>query len=219
MICWLSLIWLSLLRVWVGFFPKYCFTVVWGVQSAWAWWRIRCSYVQRICTHESWLFIYRYSLVRLILSFTNMLFEKWIGQALMAMKGSFSNIADVLLDWDDVHNDDFCSWRGVFCDNVSLTVLSLYALSSSNPHSLFSSLFLFLKLINVIFMLLSWLWSNLSSLNLGGEVSPAIGDLRNLQSMYVTFYYNYYILIWFDLIGIWSLCFIFVMAETCKGIS
>lgn len=44
----------------------------------------------------------------------------------MAIKASLSNIADVLLDWDDVHNDDFCSWRGVFCDNVSLTVQSLY---------------------------------------------------------------------------------------------
>jgi hypothetical protein len=27
------------------------------------------------------------------------------------------------------------------------------------------------------------LCSNLSNLNLGGEISPAIGDLRNLQSM------------------------------------
>ncbi|KAH1139872.1 hypothetical protein AAZX31_10G229600 [Glycine max] len=71
------------------------------------------------------------------------------GQALMAMKALFSNMADVLLDWDDAHNDDFCSWRGVFCDNVSHTVVSL----------------------------------NLSSLNLGGEISPAIGDLTNLQSI------------------------------------
>ncbi|NP_001237639.1 ERECTA-like kinase [Glycine max] len=67
----------------------------------------------------------------------------------MAMKALFSNMADVLLDWDDAHNDDFCSWRGVFCDNVSHTVVSL----------------------------------NLSSLNLGGEISPAIGDLTNLQSI------------------------------------
>lgn len=43
----------------------------------------------------------------------------------MAMKATFSNMPDVLLDWDDVHNDDFCSWRGVFCDNGSLTVISL----------------------------------------------------------------------------------------------
>ncbi|KAL7243553.1 hypothetical protein ACSBR1_015868 [Camellia fascicularis] len=28
---------------------------------------------------------------------------------------------------------------------------------------------------------------NLSNLNLGGEISPAIGDLKNLQSMYAFF--------------------------------
>ncbi|KAL9373102.1 hypothetical protein Peur_035346 [Populus x canadensis] len=71
------------------------------------------------------------------------------GKALMSIKESFSNVVNVLLDWDDVHNEDFCSWRGVFCDNASLSVVSL----------------------------------NLSNLNLGGEISPAIGDLRNLQSI------------------------------------
>ncbi|XP_028114443.1 LRR receptor-like serine/threonine-protein kinase ERL2 [Camellia sinensis] len=71
------------------------------------------------------------------------------GKALMSIKASFSNIANVLLDWDVVHNDDFYSWRGVFCDNVTLSIVSL----------------------------------NLSNLNLGGEISPAIRDLKNLQSM------------------------------------
>ncbi|XVF12384.1 hypothetical protein REPUB_Repub08aG0112900 [Reevesia pubescens] len=71
------------------------------------------------------------------------------GKALMSIKASFCNVANVLLDWDDVHNADFCSWRGVFCDNVSFSVVSL----------------------------------NLSNLILGGEISPAIGDLRNLQSI------------------------------------
>ncbi|XVF50713.1 hypothetical protein PTKIN_Ptkin04bG0124500 [Pterospermum kingtungense] len=71
------------------------------------------------------------------------------GKALMSVKASFSNVANVLLDWDDVHNADFCSWRGVFCDNASFSVVSL----------------------------------NLSNLILGGEISPAIGDLRNLQSL------------------------------------
>ncbi|XVE64117.1 hypothetical protein DITRI_Ditri07aG0076100 [Diplodiscus trichospermus] len=71
------------------------------------------------------------------------------GKALMSIKASFSNVANVLLDWDDVHNADFCSWRGVFCDNNSLSVVSL----------------------------------NLSNLILGGEISPAIGELRNLQSI------------------------------------
>ncbi|KAM3688544.1 hypothetical protein ACB098_10G162400 [Castanea mollissima] len=71
------------------------------------------------------------------------------GKALMSIKASLRNVANVLLDWDDLHNQDFCSWRGVFCDNASFSVLSL----------------------------------NLSNLNLGGEISPAIGDLRNLLSV------------------------------------
>ncbi|XP_042036542.1 LRR receptor-like serine/threonine-protein kinase ERL1 [Salvia splendens] len=71
------------------------------------------------------------------------------GKALMAIKSSFSNVANVLLDWDEVHNDDFCSWRGVSCGNLTMSVVTL----------------------------------NLSNLNLGGEISPAIGDLRNLMSI------------------------------------
>ncbi|KAL2324457.1 hypothetical protein Fmac_023515 [Flemingia macrophylla] len=100
--------------------------------------------------HHCWKFLVSHFLLMLLLLSTfASTFSTEEGKALMAMKASFSNIADVLLDWDDVHNDDFCSWRGVFCDNVSLTVVSL----------------------------------NLSSLNLGGEISPAIGDLGNLQSI------------------------------------
>ncbi|KAF9614675.1 hypothetical protein IFM89_019803 [Coptis chinensis] len=71
------------------------------------------------------------------------------GKSLMSVKASFSNVVNVLLDWDDVHNGDHCSWRGVSCDNHSFSVVSL----------------------------------NLSNLNLGGEISPSIGDLRNLQSI------------------------------------
>lgn len=71
------------------------------------------------------------------------------GKALMSIKASFSNVVNVLLDWDEDQNDDLCSWRGILCDNLSTTVVAL----------------------------------NLSNLNLGGEISPAIGDLRNLQSV------------------------------------
>ncbi|CAN8251910.1 unnamed protein product [Cochlearia groenlandica] len=71
------------------------------------------------------------------------------GKALMEIKGSFSNIANMLLDWEETHNTDFCSWRGVLCDNFTSSVVSL----------------------------------NLSNLNLGGEISSAVGDLRNLQSI------------------------------------
>ncbi|KAJ0098516.1 hypothetical protein Patl1_20207 [Pistacia atlantica] len=68
----------------------------------------------------------------------------------MAMKASFSNIDNVFLDWDDVHNSGLCSRRGVFCDNATLSVVFL----------------------------------NLSSSNLGGEISPSIRDFSNLQSMW-----------------------------------
>ncbi|PIN11810.1 Serine/threonine protein kinase [Handroanthus impetiginosus] len=71
------------------------------------------------------------------------------GKALMSIKASLSNVANELLDWDEVHNDDFCSWRGVSCGNLSMSVVAL----------------------------------NLSNLNLGGEISSAIGDLRSLQSL------------------------------------
>ncbi|GAA0170104.1 transmembrane signal receptor [Lithospermum erythrorhizon] len=71
------------------------------------------------------------------------------GKALMSVKASFSNEANALLDWDDVQNDDYCSWRGVLCSNFSISVVAL----------------------------------NLSNLNLSGEISPAIGDLRSLQSL------------------------------------
>ncbi|XP_073128698.1 uncharacterized protein [Henckelia pumila] len=71
------------------------------------------------------------------------------GEALMSIKASFSNVVNVLLDWDYAQNEDFCSWRGVSCGNFSTSVVAL----------------------------------NLSNLNLGGEVSPAIGELRSLQSL------------------------------------
>ncbi|XP_058086583.1 LRR receptor-like serine/threonine-protein kinase SIK1 isoform X2 [Magnolia sinica] len=71
------------------------------------------------------------------------------GKTLVSIKASFSNVANVLLDWNADGNEDHCSWRGVACDNLSFAVVSL----------------------------------NLSNLNLGGEISPAIGDLQSLQAL------------------------------------
>ncbi|GAB2294076.1 hypothetical protein Dimus_028293 [Dionaea muscipula] len=71
------------------------------------------------------------------------------GTTLMSIRSSFDHGTNLLVDWDDVHNSDYCSWRGVACDNITLSVVSL----------------------------------NLTGLNLGGEISQAIGDLRNLQSI------------------------------------
>ncbi|KAI0500771.1 hypothetical protein KFK09_018988 [Dendrobium nobile] len=84
------------------------------------------------------------------------------GKALLAMKASFNNVANLLLDWnpsatsaDDANAtaaegfDEHCAWRGVLCDNLTPTVVSL----------------------------------NLSNLNLGGEISPAVGELKSLLSL------------------------------------
>ncbi|KAL9265879.1 LRR receptor-like serine/threonine-protein kinase ERL1-like protein [Drosera capensis] len=74
----------------------------------------------------------------------------WVtGATLMTIKSSFSHGASLLVDWADAHNSDYCCWRGITCDNVTLVVVSL----------------------------------NLTGLNLGGEISPAIGDLRNMRSI------------------------------------
>lgn len=53
-------------------------------------------------------------------------------------------------------------------------------------------------------------WRNLSNLNLGGEISTAVGDLRNLQSMYA-FY------IWFFSLSNSSL--LIYMVQIFRGIS
>lgn len=72
----------------------------------------------------------------------------------MTIKASFVNVADVLLDWDDVHNDDFCSWRGVYCDNISISVLSLWV---STSFKFFPIVVLIALIGNILSHLLIWL--------------------------------------------------------------
>ncbi|GLJ11825.1 hypothetical protein SUGI_0177910 [Cryptomeria japonica] len=71
------------------------------------------------------------------------------GATLLEIKKSFRDKDNILYDWIDANSNDYCSWRGVTCDNVTFDVVAL----------------------------------NLSHLNLGGEISPAIGDLKSLQSI------------------------------------
>ncbi|XP_047329606.1 LRR receptor-like serine/threonine-protein kinase SIK1 isoform X2 [Impatiens glandulifera] len=48
------------------------------------------------------------------------------GKALMSLKASFRNEANMLVEWDDTQNVvDFCSWSGIVCDDSSLSVVSL----------------------------------------------------------------------------------------------
>jgi hypothetical protein len=70
------------------------------------------------------------------------------GAILLEIKKSFRNVDNILYDWSE-SSSDYCSWRGVICDNVTFGVAAL----------------------------------NLSGLNLDGEISPAIGSLKGLQSI------------------------------------
>ncbi|KAL9254930.1 LRR receptor-like serine/threonine-protein kinase ERL1-like protein [Drosera capensis] len=76
-------------------------------------------------------------------------FLAFLGATLMTIKSSFGHGASSLMGWDDAQNEDYCSWRGITCDNLTQSVVSL----------------------------------NLTGLNLGGEISPAIRDLKNLRSI------------------------------------
>ncbi|XP_024022681.1 LRR receptor-like serine/threonine-protein kinase ERECTA [Morus notabilis] len=69
------------------------------------------------------------------------------GVTLLEIKKSFRDVDNDLYDWADSPSSDYCGWRGVTCDNVTFSVVSL----------------------------------NLSGLNLEGEISPAIGNLKSLQ--------------------------------------
>lgn len=69
------------------------------------------------------------------------------GATLLEIKKSFGDVDNVLYDWTGSPSSDYCVWRGVTCDNVTFSVVSL----------------------------------NLSGHNLGGEISPAIGNLKRLQ--------------------------------------
>ncbi|CAN6465867.1 unnamed protein product [Victoria cruziana] len=70
-------------------------------------------------------------------------------KTLLDIKKSFRDADNVLYDWTDASSADFCSWRGITCDNATFEVTSL----------------------------------NLSSLNLYGEISPSIGELKSLISI------------------------------------
>ncbi|KAK1302538.1 LRR receptor-like serine/threonine-protein kinase ERECTA [Acorus calamus] len=75
------------------------------------------------------------------------------GTTLLEIKKSFRDVDNVLYQWTNSSSMDYCSWRGVICDNVTFNVAAL----------------------------------NLSNLNLGGEISLAIGDLKGLISMDLSF--------------------------------
>ena len=104
------------------------------------------------------------------------------GKTLLEIKKSFRNVDNILYDWIDASSSDYSSWRGVTCDNLTFAVVSLY------DFCCFLSFFLLVNCClhdKLKFNCLGC--SNLSGLNLDGEISPAIGNLRNLVTLSVLF--------------------------------
>ncbi|KAK3021311.1 hypothetical protein RJ639_046882 [Escallonia herrerae] len=47
------------------------------------------------------------------------------GATLLEVKKSFRDVDNVLYDWTDSPDSDYCMWRGVTCDNVTFSVIAL----------------------------------------------------------------------------------------------
>lgn len=47
------------------------------------------------------------------------------GATLLEIKKSFGDVDNVLYDWTGSPSSDYCVWRGVTCDNVTFSVVSL----------------------------------------------------------------------------------------------
>ncbi|CAK7352768.1 unnamed protein product [Dovyalis caffra] len=84
------------------------------------------------------------------------------GATLLEIKKSFRDVDNVLYDWTESPASDYCVWRGVICDNITFNVIAL--------------LVCFLVPMKAIVILSS-------GLNLDGEISPAIGNLKDLTSI------------------------------------
>ncbi|CAN6172935.1 unnamed protein product [Urochloa humidicola] len=92
------------------------------------------------------------------------------GSTLLEIKKSFRNVGNVLYDWA---GDDYCSWRGVMCDNVTFAVAALN-LSVLNLGGEISPAFGSLKSLVSI---------DLKSNGLSGQIPDEIGDCSLLRTL------------------------------------
>ncbi|AQK83004.1 LRR receptor-like serine/threonine-protein kinase ERECTA [Zea mays] len=96
------------------------------------------------------------------------------GAALVEIKKSFRNVGNVLYDWA---GDDYCSWRGVLCDNVTFAVAALN-LSGLNLEGEISP---------AVGSLKSLVSIDLKSNGLSGQIPDEIGDCSSLRTLDFSF--------------------------------
>ncbi|CAD6339910.1 unnamed protein product [Miscanthus lutarioriparius] len=96
------------------------------------------------------------------------------GATLVEIKKSFRNVGNVLYDWA---GDDYCSWRGVLCDNVTFAVAALN-LSGLNLEGEISP---------AVGSLKSLVSIDLKSNGLSGQIPDEIGDCSSLKTLDFSF--------------------------------
>ncbi|TVU12156.1 hypothetical protein EJB05_45786 [Eragrostis curvula] len=96
------------------------------------------------------------------------------GSTLLEIKKSFRNVGNVLYDWA---GEDYCSWRGVLCDNVTFAVSALN-LSGLNLQGEISP---------AVGSLKSLVSIDLKSNGLSGQIPDEIGDCSSLRILDLSF--------------------------------
>ncbi|XP_062228427.1 LRR receptor-like serine/threonine-protein kinase ER1 isoform X3 [Phragmites australis] len=96
------------------------------------------------------------------------------GSTLLEIKKSFRNVGNVLYDWA---GDDYCSWRGVLCDNVTFAVAALNL----------SGLYLEGEISPAVGSLKSLVSIDLKSNGLSGQIPDEIADCSSLRTLDFSF--------------------------------
>ncbi|KAM0918271.1 hypothetical protein ACQ4PT_008870 [Festuca glaucescens] len=96
------------------------------------------------------------------------------GATLLEVKKSFRNVGNVLYDWS---GNDYCSWRGVLCDNVTFAVAALN-LSGLNLEGEISP---------AVGSLKSLVSIDLKSNGLTGQIPDEIGDCSSIKTLDLSF--------------------------------
>ncbi|XP_038985416.1 LRR receptor-like serine/threonine-protein kinase ER2 isoform X2 [Phoenix dactylifera] len=99
------------------------------------------------------------------------------GATLLEIKKSFRNVENVLYDWTEATGSDYCSWRGVTCDNITFNVVALN-LSGLNLDGEIAPAFGNLKgLVSI----------DLKANRLSGQIPDEIGDCSSLKVLDLSF--------------------------------
>ncbi|KAL8236794.1 hypothetical protein R6Q59_017875 [Mikania micrantha] len=99
------------------------------------------------------------------------------GGILLEIKKSFKDVNNVLYDWTDSSASDYCTWRGVSCDNFTFNVVALN-LSDLNLDGELSPSFGDLK---------GLLSIDLRGNRLSGQIPDEIGDCSALKNLDLSF--------------------------------